>query len=91
MAEQEKCEAFELPPKDEPQENGAQPEPLPTWPEYIKAAPIYEVAKRFSSEIEEIISRHTDLQSEYCFLFMLNSAGRIGSFDLDQYLMPSLL
>lgn len=74
------------------QESKARTESLPSWPDYIKSASTHEITKRFSSEINGIIANHSDLQEEYCLLFLLNSAGRIGSFDLDQifHVLPSL-
>ena len=67
-------------------------ESLPSWPEYIKAASTFDISKRFSSEVESIIVNYPDFQTEYCLLFLLNSSGRIGPFDLDQIfnVLPSL-
>jgi hypothetical protein len=57
---------------------------LPAWPEFIKSATSDQIKKRFSSEVESIIEGYPDLQEEYCLLFLFNSEGRIGAFDLDQ-------
>lgn len=85
MIEEGKCEPNGLPPGDNgKEENKPQAEQLPGWPEYVKASSAMEISKRFASEIGEIISKHPELEAEYCFLFLLNSSGHIGSFDLDQ-------
>ncbi len=62
------------------------------WHDYVETASNYEISLRFSSEINTIISKYSDLQSQYCFLFIMNSEGGIGSFDLDQVFnaLPSL-
>jgi hypothetical protein len=93
MAEQSESERKESSSsKDVTEESKARTESLPSWREYIKSAPINEIRKRFSSEVEGIISNYPDFQKEYCLLFLLNSASRIGPFDLDQIfdVLPSL-
>jgi hypothetical protein len=66
--------------------------PLPSWPEYIKSATPDQIKKRFSSEADSIIEAYPDIRDKYCLLFLFNSEGHIGAFDLDQIfdVLPAL-
>jgi ClpP class serine protease len=66
------------------QESKSTTNTLPSWPEYIRSATPNQIKKRFCSEVEGIIEAYPDFRQEYCLLFLLNSEGRIGAFDLDQ-------
>lgn len=66
------------------QESKAPTEVMPHWPEYIKSATSEDIKKRFSSEVDGIIAAYPAFQDKYCLLFLFNTEGRIGAFDLDQ-------
>ena len=67
-------------------------ESMPSWPDYVRSASFSDIKTRFSSDIEGIIAKYPDFQQGYCLLFLLNSVGRLGPFDLDQIfdVLPSL-
>lgn len=58
--------------------------PLPGWPDYIKSATKQQIKSRFCSDVEAIVARYSGIQGNYCLLFLFNSSGDLGAFDLDQ-------
>ncbi len=65
---------------------------VPNWGDFIKSATSEQIRKRFSSEVDGIIEKYPEVRDEYCLLFLINSVGQIGPFDLDQIFdaLPSL-
>jgi membrane-bound ClpP family serine protease len=82
MAEEKRAKSSTS--KNEKQEIKSAMNTLPSWPEYIKSATSDQIKKRFCSEVNVIIEAYPDIKQEYCLLFLFNSEGRIGAFDLDQ-------
>jgi len=66
------------------EESSSSSETLPAWPDYIKTANPNQVRKRFLKEVEAIVASYATFEEKYCLLFLMNSNGSIGAFDLDQ-------
>lgn len=58
--------------------------PVP-WHEFLKSAPSREISKRFSDEVKTLIStKYNEQRERAAFIYLLNSEGRLGPYDLDQ-------
>ena len=69
-----------------PKKKAKRPEPtleLP-WPAFVKEAPQREIEKRFTKDINRIISKHEAQLPDYCFLAIMDPESNIGTYDLDQ-------
>lgn len=66
------------------QDSKAPTNALPAWPEFIRSSSPEQISQRFCSEIDGIIANYPEFQQDYCLLFLFNSYGSIGAFDLDQ-------
>jgi exopolysaccharide biosynthesis protein len=64
-------------------------ESIVSGPEFLKTASPSEIKARYTREISAILSKYTELQSQYCFVALMNADGRIGTFDLDQIFSTS--
>lgn len=85
MAKQRKSDQGQpVSPEGTPEESSSSSGSMPVWPEYIKTANPSQVKKRFSNEVDAIVANYPGFEEKYCLLFLMNSVGSIGAFDLDQ-------
>jgi len=55
-----------------------------SWPNFIQEASQRDIEKRFTKDINKIISKYEDVLSNYCFLAIMDPESNIGAYDLDQ-------
>lgn len=59
-------------------------EDVSPWHEFLTTASDDEIKLRYTREIKVILSKYPEILSQYCVLALMNTEGRIGTFDLDQ-------
>jgi hypothetical protein len=74
------------PRKDSPAEEKAEvsepPQPIPSWPDFVKTAPRDKIIERFRNEVDQLV-KATDKLGGYLILGLLDPESSISSFDAD--------
>lgn len=63
---------------------GSKPTLELSWPNFIREASQEDIEKRFTRDINKIISKYEGVLPTYCFLAIMDPESNIGAYDLDQ-------